>query len=145
MGSKLPTIELYEKKFHIFFDGLIGTETLSTLESILNYKNETLTLLNQTIEFHKHPIEPLSTEFFMLNCLPHIEDNKLGDQIKTDHLNEFEKIKLIKTINKHKQIIHKENEKLSAAIKIKHHIKITTDKPIYTKSYRYPHAHKKIV
>ena len=27
----------------------------------------------------------------MLNCLPHIEESKLEDQIKTDHLNEFEK------------------------------------------------------
>jgi len=58
LGPKLPPIELYEKKFHDFFDGLIGTETLSTLESILNYKNETITLLNQTTEFYKHPIEP---------------------------------------------------------------------------------------
>ena len=51
---------------------------------------------------------------------------------------------MIQTLNKHTQIIHKENEKLSAAINIKHHIKTTTDKAIYTKSYRYPHAHKKI-
>ena len=52
---------------------------------------------------------------------------------------------LISTIMKYARIIPRDNEKQSAATEVKHKIKTKCDRPVYTKTYRYPIAHKKIV
>jgi RNase H-like domain found in reverse transcriptase/Reverse transcriptase (RNA-dependent DNA polymerase)/Integrase zinc binding domain len=62
--------------------------------------------------------------------------------IRTDHLSEFEKQKLFETILKNKMVLLKPNEKLSATTEEKHKIITTDEKPIYSKSYRYPHHYK---
>lgn len=75
--------------------------------------------------------------------IQHVE--KLENLIRTDHLSILEKKSLIELINKHKNVILKENEKLTSTTKIKHKIQTSHEKPIYTKTYRYPHAHKQTV
>lgn len=84
--------------------------------------------------------------FFSSTKRPQTEPrNEMESLIRTDHLSRFEKDELLKVLADHHQIILKDDEKLTATTKIKHKIITTDDKPIYTKTYRYPHAHKETV
>ena len=118
LGPHLPQIELYEANFHKFFDGLIGTETFSSLESILNYKDETITIANQTIKFHKYPIKHGLKEFNILNASKIETISSIKDLLRIDHLSIQETEMLISTIMKYARIIPRVNEKLSAATRI---------------------------
>ena len=46
-------LPFYELKFHYFFDGLIGPETLAKLNTHLDYENETITLLDKQFSYSK--------------------------------------------------------------------------------------------
>lgn len=84
--------------------------------------------------------------FFAHEKLPPIEHaDNFECLIRTNHLSILEKQSLMELIHKHKNVILKENEKLTSTTKIKHKIQTSHEKPIYTKTYRYPHAHKQTV
>lgn len=70
---------------------------------------------------------------------------KIDTLIRTDHLSKLEKDELLKLLTDHHHVILKDNEKLTSTTKIKHKIITTNDRPIYTKTYRYPRAHKETV
>lgn len=46
-------LSFYVLKFHYFFDGLIGSETLAKLKAHIDYENGTLTLSNKQFFFSK--------------------------------------------------------------------------------------------
>lgn len=71
-----------------------------------------------------------------------ITTERIESLIRTNHLSKLEKQKLLETLEKHNKVIPRDNEKLTATTRIKHKINTTDDNPIYTKTYRYPHAHK---
>jgi hypothetical protein len=59
----------YELNFHDYFDGLIGSETLSELDAILYYKKAILRMNNQDFQISKHFISEKkknSTTLFQL-------------------------------------------------------------------------------
>ena len=66
----------------------------------------------------------------------------LENIIRTTHLSKLEKESLLQTILENQSVLLKPNEKLTATSAIKHRIVTTDDQPVYTKSYRYPHAFK---
>lgn len=66
----------------------------------------------------------------------------LNGIIRTNHLSEIEKEQLFQTILENQSVLLKPNEKLTTTSIIKHKIITTDDQPVYTKSYRYPHAFK---
>lgn len=85
-------------------------------------------------------------DFFSPSKQPQAECNVMMENlIRTDHLSRFEKDRLLKVLSDHHQVILNENEKLTATTKIKHKINTTDNNPVYTKTYRYPHAHKTTV
>lgn len=57
-GTSKPLM-FYELKFHDFFNGILGSETLANLKAKIDYKNETLQLSNKKINFLKYyPSKP---------------------------------------------------------------------------------------
>lgn len=65
--------------------------------------------------------------------------------IRVNHLN-IEEEKAIKNLClDYEKIFLKENQVLTFTNRIKHQIDLRSDKPIFTKSYRYPHIHKEEV
>lgn len=69
----------------------------------------------------------------------------IGKLIRTQHLSDYEKAKLIDTIINNHQVLLKNNEKLTSTTVIKHKILTKDEDPVYTKTYRYPHHYKKDV
>lgn len=59
----LPNQKFFVFEFHNYFHGLIGYETLSSLEAIIDTANDCLIIKNLAIPFNKRFLEPLS-----LNC-----------------------------------------------------------------------------
>lgn len=216
LGSDLPGVPAYELDFHPFFHGLIGSETLSKFNATIDYNNDTLTVLDKTLKYHKYHMNDKSNQFNHIITLPCDRDgdwvvNKLSvlcdnvliepgvynaknnsttvlirtikpqvpsipvkklflevnnfefhnffsstnqskskripietieSLIRTDHLSVLEKAKTLETLAKHDVVILRDNEKLTSTTAIKHRINTVDDNPVYTKTYRYPHAHK---
>lgn len=69
---------------------------------------------------------------------------KLIDQLRLDHLNFEERTKLLDVIAEHQLAFYVEGESLSNTTEVKHLIYTKDDLPIYQKSYRYPHCHRKL-
>lgn len=72
----LPPLLYYELDFHPFFDGLIGSKTLSKYNGKLNYEKGTLEINNKLFKFSKHFITNDLEEFNHFVTLP---SNKNGD------------------------------------------------------------------
>lgn len=66
----------------------------------------------------------------------------LNEIIRTDHLSKWEKEKLFESIIANQNVLLRPEEKLTASSVVKHKIQTTDDNPVYTKTYRYPHAFK---
>lgn len=65
--------------------------------------------------------------------------------IRMNHLNSEEKEKLSKLIRNYVDMFYNTNSELTFTNVIKHRINTTDDKPIFTRSYRYPYVHKQEV
>lgn len=65
--------------------------------------------------------------------------------LRLDHLNAEEEEKITNLCLNYPEIFYLEGDKLSFTNQIKHEIKTTDSEPIFTKSYRYPQAHKQEV
>lgn len=80
-----------------------------------------------------------------------IEENKalsksvIDKLIRTEHLSDYERSKLIEVILKHQDTLLKTGEKLTATTAVKHRITTKDELPVYTKTYRYPQHYKKDV
>lgn len=74
-----------------------------------------------------------------------INKQAIDELIRTNHLNELEKTTLINTLFENQSVLLRQNEQLSATTIIKHKIQTRDEIPVYTKTYRYPHAFKKDV
>lgn len=66
-------------------------------------------------------------------------------RLRTDHLNDEERVNLELLCARYADVFYLEGEKLSFTNKIKHSIKTNDEIPIYTKSYRYPFVHRQEV
>ncbi|CAH0404793.1 unnamed protein product [Chilo suppressalis] len=66
-------------------------------------------------------------------------------RLRTDHLNEEEKVNLISLCSRYADVFYIEGEPLSFTNKIKHRINTADEIPVYTKSYRYPFIHRQEV
>lgn len=42
-GNTFKPLQFYVMKFHYFFDGILGSESLAKLKAQINYENETIT------------------------------------------------------------------------------------------------------
>lgn len=74
--DRLPPLSFYELDFHNFFDGLIGSKTLSKYNGIPNYENETLEINNITIKYLKHFISQTPEQF---NHVVRLRTDKNGE------------------------------------------------------------------
>lgn len=71
-----------------------------------------------------------------------LDKDKIADLVRTNHLSPLEKNKIIDTIFNKQAVLLKQNEKVGGSPSFTHRILTTDDKPIYTKSYRYPQNFK---
>lgn len=132
--------------FHDKYDGLLGMNALKTCE--LNMVEKFIKTNNTIIPifFNTQNEIEFETKFNELNSLPGYPEinfvQNLQENIRVSHLNKEEQTATYKLINRYKEIFYKDGDDLSFTNHVKHNIPTTNESPIYTRSYRYPEAHK---
>lgn len=124
-------------------EGIYNANNWHASVEVINFSNKI-----QTIIFEQ-PVKTESLSNYKLEINHSItssgdsnEPQDIRKLIRTSHLNLEEKQILEKLCQDFEQIFQKENQNLSFTNTIKHSIDLKVEKPIFTKSYRYPHIHK---
>lgn len=121
------------------FNAILGQNLLRPLGAMINMSNDCLTINNNRIEFLK--MCPYGeNEIFQLESL-----NLAGEVFDRlyNGLNKEEKLALDEILSTFGDLIFTEGQVLGNTDIIRHEIRTTTDRPIYTRMYRYPHVHEK--
>lgn len=135
-------------------DSLALTEDVVVLPGLYKAENNTAVVIAANVSNSNvriNPNRPLFAEVnnFELESPVEVERNnnksKPRKQLRLDHLNDEERKKLLKIVEKYESIFHQDEQKLSFTNAIKHQIKTKDDNPVYSKSYRYPFCHKEEV
>lgn len=66
-------------------------------------------------------------------------------RLRTQHLNEEEKCNLINVCSEYADVFYVEGEQLTFTNQIKHSINTIDENPVFSKTYRYPYAHREEV
>jgi hypothetical protein len=117
------------------------------LEGLVNVRNYECNCVIESPErtvFYPTPMEIDEVEIVKKN--KNIDKNNLDELenlVRTDHMNEDERIAILNLIKKYSQIVKFANEPLGSTNLLKHTIKTKNDDPIYSRNYRYPIAFKK--
>lgn len=120
------------------FDAILGQNLLRPLGAIIDMKKEVLIINKNEINFlSKCPYKENE-----INQLEHVEINETVEENLVKGLNSEEKNLLNKLLKSYKNLFFKEGEQLTSTSKITHEIITTTQKPIYSKIYRYPQVHE---
>lgn len=92
---------------------------------------------------------PVSAELYNVEsfCTEQLSDRaaEVLSRLRTDHLNQEERINLEALCAKYADVFYIDGEPLTFTNQIKHSIKTTDEVPVYTKSYRYPFIHRQEV
>lgn len=95
-------------------------------------------IINFSIPFHM--------KIFNIECTPIKakldREQEVISRLRTNHLNEEEKINLEMLCAKYADVFYIEGEKLTFTNHIKHNIRTSDEIPVFTKSYRYPYVHR---
>lgn len=121
------------------FDGLIGQNTLQPLKAKINLEEEYIEINNNKIKFlHTCPYK--TEEIHTLEATD-ISGN-YADKLYRNDMNNEERISLKLILEENSDIFYQEGQQLSHTHEIRHGIITQTDRPIYTKIYRYPKIHE---
>lgn len=126
-------------------EGVYMSNNNDAVMEVINFSNlEQIFLFDKPIEVH--PLTDYRTNGF-LNIVDstHTSQDSIMKLIRIDHLNSEEKTSLTKVCENFSDIFQQENVPLSFTNQVKHDIILNNNKPIYTKSYRYPYCHKEEV
>lgn len=126
-------------KFHgKCFDAIIGQNLLKPLGAVIDMENEILIINNSEIKFLNSP--PYKFDETHQLEITDIDGTNFKNLSKS--LNFEEKNHLNVLLKSYKDLFFKEGDQLTSTSEIQHQIVTTTDKPIYSKIYRYPQIHE---
>lgn len=141
-------IEDCKFQIHTFspdYNGIIGNNILIPNNSVIHYKDKILELNGTKIPLFFSTDEEQEydeTINYLNNIVPCETLYDVTTELRTDHLNDDEKVKLKKTIKKHEKAFYHKGDDLSFTNHVKHNIPTENTSAIYTRIYRYPEIHK---
>lgn len=128
-------VELKGRKY----DAIMGQNFLVPFKAKINLEDKYIEVNNNKLFFEENYCPFIVSEIFTLDG---VTDNIL-ETLKLDHLNNEEKTAIVDSLKQNEDLFFKEGEKLTSTHEIKHEIVTSTDRPIYSKIYRYPQIHEK--
>lgn len=137
LAPRLGLNEKLEFKFYVLalsnkFNKSVGYETIKKLKVKLDSETDEFTIYNKIkIDVNRKMI--LIDEVNYMNDI-----NEIKNVLRHEHIEDKNKDKLINLINKYPKMIKKENEILKSTNLLQHNIPLKTDKPIFSRNYRYP-------
>ena len=141
-------------------DKLFTTGTVRLPNALVCVKDNTFytAMVNTSEEFEQVEIPPLDLQrihdaqfIHNMNTIDESETVRIDRtqevkrNLRTEHLNSEERDKITRLCQSFSDIFYLEGDKLTFTNQVKHEINTGDAKPIFTKSYRYPHAHKQEV
>lgn len=150
IADSISEIQFYVVPFNGRFEGLLGTDVLLQTGAIINLRDREIIFKNfklplfltnteETEYLNYHLQLPPTIPFqFSYGNLSAVEKNLVN-------LNDLERRAIIKLLRQFENLFFTENGKLSCTSDIQHRILLTTDQPVYTKSYRYTQIYHKEV
>lgn len=132
-------------------ESLIEIKDGTVVLEFINSTNQTeiATLSENFLESFANKFDSQSYECFNIEQITSHQPTENSDfdfsLIRSNHLNSEEKNALKQLLKKHKNILHRPDDKLTFTNRVKHQIKTTDEVPVHTKSYRYPYVHKQEV
>lgn len=121
------------------YDAIMGQNFLVPFKAKINLEHQYIEINNNKIIFddNKYP--------FILNEIHTLEGvtANILDNLNFDHLNKEEKNSIIKLLKQNNHLFFKEGDILTATQETVHEIITTTDRPVFSKIYRYPLVHEK--
>lgn len=116
------------------YSAIIGQNFLIALKAKIDVESKFINILGNNIPFISY--NPYNS--WEICSLEYSDIQKLN----LEHLNSEENHMISKLLRNFKELFYKEGDKLSTTSVIKHEIKTTTDRPLYSKIYRYPQIHE---
>ena len=100
--------------------------------------------MDRAVQAEAYNIQCTSTE---RSCNKHTRSraDEVLSRLRTNHLNEEERINLETLCGKYADVFYIDGEPLTFTNKIKHRIRTVDEIPVFTKSYRYPYVHREEV
>lgn len=121
------------------YDAIVGQNFLIPFKAEVNLDQMFLEVFGNKIYFEENTYPQV---FERITSLQHIEIKDIQSKIKINDLSQKEQNSVRGLLNEFKDLFFVEGDKLSATTEICHEIITTTDKPLYSKIYRYPQAHE---
>lgn len=147
------TIEMLETDLNSDFDGIIGCNILKPLQAKLDFNSSELITKEAIIPLiFSHSSSQSTDKEINTYCKDIIDINfvepdidTIIDRLTINNLNKEEIQFLTTTIRKFKKVFYLEGDNLSCVSNYSHKIPTKNDIPIFSKTYRYPEAHKEEV
>lgn len=149
----LTKIEMLEVDLNTDFDDIIGLIILRPLNAKIDLQHSQLITNDATLplvfEYSPNRLTQEQIHNYSKNIIdinfsnPNIND--ITNKLKLDNFNKEEIKSLTSTLRKFRKVFYQEGDNLSSVVKYTHKIPTKNDIPVFSKSYRYPEAHKQEV
>lgn len=121
------------------FSGIIGQNFLQPLKTKIDYEQRCVEILNNKLYFEEYNYP----EYVYNICsIQQIENRNIRDSIDFSHMNTKECQATLRLLTEFRDLFFKEGDILSCTNVVNHKIITTTDRPLYSKIYRYPQVHE---
>ncbi|KAL7297542.1 hypothetical protein TKK_0009902 [Trichogramma kaykai] len=127
------TIKFLIASWNSNYDCLIGDKDLKMLKAKIDYENELFSTPNFEINYFKN--KPDICKGKEINN----HEINIKDKIRTSHMNEEGKSKILKLCQTYADCFYQKDKKLTSTNATSHCIRVKSENPIYVKSFRYPY------
>lgn len=118
------------------YNAIIGQDILHKLKIKVDFQKDSIEISNKRIYFNIYPFDIYNICALEPNQYP------ISNLIKQSELHKEGNSKILGLLKRYKKLFYKEGDDLTFTHEIKHEIVTKTDRPIYTKTYRYPKIHE---
>lgn len=121
------------------YDAIMGQNFLIPLKAVIDDEHGYVNILGNKFFFEKinYPLHTVN-----ICALEPTSRKHVLDRLDFSHLNEDEKNKIMCLLRDFTDLFYVEGDNLSATTEIEHQIITNSDRPLYSKIYRYPQVHE---
>lgn len=118
------------------YDAIIGQDILRPLKVKIDFEGNFMLVNDSKIHFNVYPFDIYNI------CTLESSPSPFLDLVKHSNLNKEENGRITKLLHRYSKLFYKEGDNLTFTHEVQHEIATKTDRPIYSKIYRYPKVHE---
>lgn len=118
------------------YDAIIGLDILRPMKVKIDLEGNFMLVNDSKIHFNTYPFDIYNI------CTLESSPSPFLNLIKHSNLNKEENGRILKLLNRYSKLFYKEGNNLTFTHEVQHEIATKTDRPIFSKIYRYPKVHE---